>query len=227
MLDNLDHVAQQLSTWLHQRGEPLWCVEQLRPSSGGFSNITLLGTLSDPTHTQQRDVVVRIQPQMAAVYPDCDIQLQYRTMELLQSSGLPVPGLRGLELDSALLGAPFFIMDRLDGRVPQENPLYHLEGWLHDLPQDAARKHWFSGLQGVAELALLDWRALGFEFLLPPKGTTPLQQQLDYYARMLAWSESLSGQHYGLLHSGLQWLRAHQPPPGPVTLSWGDAKLGN
>jgi aminoglycoside phosphotransferase (APT) family kinase protein len=32
---------------------------------------------------------------------------------------------------------------------------------------------------------------------------------------------------YPHLHTALAWLRHHAPPAGPVSLSWGDAKLGN
>lgn len=227
MLEDMNQVAQQLSQWLHKQGQARTEVTQLRPSSGGFSNITLLARFSRAGGNDAQDMVIRVQPQTAAVYPDCDVRVQYRTMELLQSSGLPVPGLHGMETDSCVLGAPFFIMSRIDGKVPEENPLYHLEGWLHDLEPAAIRQHWFAGLDGVARLSRLDWRAQGFEFLLPPAGTTPLQQQLAYYRHMLQWSESLSGQHYEWLHRGLQWLERNQPSNEPLALSWGDAKLGN
>ena len=227
MLQDLNLVATQLSQWLRQRGEALTEVSDLRASSGGYSNITLLGTLRSAEGRAARDIVVRIQPQTAAVYPDCDVQLQYRTMELLQPSGLPVPPLYGLETHPQVLGAPFFIMGRLPGLVPAENPIYHLEGWLHDLPPEQVRQHWFAGLDGVAALSRLDWQALGFDFLLPPAGTTALQHQLGYYHHMLTWSESLSGEHYEWLHRGLAWLQQHQPQDEPLALSWGDAKLGN
>lgn len=227
MLQDMNRIAQQLSQWLHAQGQPRSEVTELQPSSGGYSNITLLATFSEPGGGDPQKVVIRIQPNTAAVYPDCDVQLQYRTMALLQSSGLPVPTLYGIETDSRILGAPFFIMGRIDGQVPAENPLYHLEGWLHDLDKASLRQHWFAGLDGIAQLAKLDWRAQGFDFLLPPSGTTPLQQQLAYYQHMLTWSESLSGQHYEWLHRGLQWLQKNQPQDEPLALSWGDAKMGN
>ena len=178
MLQDMNLLTQKLSQWLREQEQPRCEVAQLQPSSGGYSNITLLGSFSTPDGSDTQDVVVRIQPQTAAVYPDCDVRIQYRTMELLQSSGLPVPRLYGLETDASVLGAPFFIMGRIAGQVPAENPLYHLEGWLHDLDKASIRQHWFAGLDGVARLSRLDWRAQGFSFLLPPEGTTPLQQQL-------------------------------------------------
>ncbi|RGE46945.1 phosphotransferase family protein [Comamonas testosteroni] len=227
MLQDMNQIAQRLSQWLTAQGAPRSTVTQLKSSSGGYSNITLLATFSQPDGSDPLDMVVRIQPKTAAVYPDCDVRLQYRTMELLQNSGLPVPRLYGLELNPEVLGAPFFIMGRLEGQVPAENPLYHLEGWLHDLDTASIRRHWFAGIDGFAQLSKLDWKALGFSFLLPPAGTTPLQQQLAYYEHMLSWSESISGQHYEWLHRGLQWLQRHQPRNEPEALSWGDAKMGN
>lgn len=227
MLQDMTFVAEQLTHWLRTQGEAHSEVSELRPSSGGYSNITLLGTLRTPDGTSSRDIVVRIQPQGAAVYPDCDVQTQYRTMALLQNSGLPVPTLHGLETGTEPLGAPFFIMGRLPGRVPEENPLYHLEGWFNELTPDQQRQHWFAGVDGFAQLAQLDWQALGFDFLRPPPGTTPLQHQLAYYEHMLHWSEGLSGQPYELLRRGLKWLQQHQPQDEPIALSWGDAKLGN
>lgn len=227
MLEDMNQVALQLNQWLCAQGQSRTEVTQLRPSTGGFSNITLLATLSRPDGSDAHDVVIRVQPQTASVYPDCDVQVQYRTMKLLQTSGLPVPKLHGLETDGRILGSPFFIMSRIDGKVPQENPLYHLEGWLHDLDPAAIRQHWFAGLEGIARLSRLDWKKQGFNFLQPPAGSTPLQQQLAYYQNMLVWSESLSAQHYEWLHRGLQWLQKNQPSDEPQALSWGDAKLGN
>ena len=72
-----------------------------------------------------------------------------------------MPRLLGLETDPAALGAPFFLMERVAGRVPNENPLYHLEGWFHDLASEELRQYWFSGIDTVAAVARVDWRARG------------------------------------------------------------------
>lgn len=227
MLNDMKAVSGQLGDWLRARGRVGAEVLALQRSSGGYSNITLLGEMRLAAVAQAQGIVVRIQPEGAAVYPDCDVRAQYRTMELLQGSGLPVPPLLGLEKDASVLGAPFFIMGRLEGRVPDENPLYHLDGWFHDLTPEQLRRHWFAGVDGFAALARLDWRALGFSFLLPPESVTPLVRQLAYYEDMLRWSEGLSGRSYPLLWRTHEWLRAHQPRDEAIALSWGDAKLGN
>jgi aminoglycoside phosphotransferase (APT) family kinase protein len=223
----LQAVPEKLTAWLRERGNPGAEVFALHGSAGGYSNITLLGEMRLHASAPAQGIVVRIQPEGAAVFPDCDVRIQYQTMERLQGAGLPVPSLLGLETDAAVLGAPFFIMGRIDGQVPNENPPYHMDGWFHALAPDRLRQCWFAGVDGLSRLARLDWRALGFSFLLPAAGTSPLAQQLAYYENMLRWSEGLSGRSYALLWRAHAWLTVHQPRNEVVVLSWGDAKLGN
>ncbi|HOM12099.1 MAG TPA: phosphotransferase family protein [Rubrivivax sp.] len=230
MIDDLEDLAHRLEGWLlarHPERAPL-AVSQLKRSDAGYSNITVLGDLrwQHDGAAHSLPIVLRVQPQTSSVYPDCDIVRQYRVMQALAGSAVPVPRLLGLETDPAALGAPFFLMQRIEGRVPNENPLYHLEGWFHDLDTGALRQHWFNGIDTVAAIARLDWRALGLDFLQPPPGRTPLAHQLAYYRDAVAWAERL-GRPYPHLHAAFDWLHAHQPADEPVALSWADAKLGN
>lgn len=230
MIDDLDRLGGQLASWLAQRHPQRAPVQVtgLKRSDSGYSNITVLGALhwTVAGGAQTLPIVLRIQTQAASVFPDCDIARQYRVMQALAGSEVPVPALLGLEADATPLGAPFFVMARVDGRVPNENPLYHLEGWFHDLPAEALRRHWFSGIDTCAAVARVDWRARGLDFLLPPAGCTPLSHQLAYYRQAVTWAEQL-GRPYPHLHAGYAWLLANQPSDEPVALSWGDAKLGN
>jgi aminoglycoside phosphotransferase (APT) family kinase protein len=230
VFDDLDALGGTLARWFAGRHPDARdvAVAGLEKSSGGFSNITLLAELTWTRGRASRElgIAVRVQPLASAVYPDCDVRRQYRTMELLAGSEVPVPRLLGLEQDAAAIGAPFFVMERIDGQVPNENPLYHLEGWFHDLGDEAKRRHWFSAIDTLAALGRVDWRALGFDFLLPPAGRTALSHQLEYYRRHMEWAESL-GRPYPFLHQAYRWLLAHQPKDEPMSLLWGDAKLGN
>lgn len=230
MIEDLDRVAHLLSEWMSRRHPERAGLRAggLKRSDGGFSNITILGNLqwTEGGVAQSQDIVLRVQPQSSSVYPDCDIQRQYRVMEALAGSDVPVPRMLGLEAGSETLGAPFFVMERVAGRVPNENPLYHLEGWFHDLPKDLLRRHWFSGVETFATLARLDWRERGLGHMQPPAGRTALAQQLDYYRDAVAWAERLN-RPYPHLHAAYDWLVRNQPTGEPLVLSWGDAKLGN
>jgi aminoglycoside phosphotransferase (APT) family kinase protein len=220
-------LLEKINRWLAKQHGDRYHIAALSSANGGYSNITLMGELANVTTDDPSGIVVRIQPEGAAVFPDCDVQAQYQTMHLLKQAGLPVPSLLGLEMDPAVVGAPFFIMSRIQGHVPNENPLYHLEGWFHDLNPAEIKQCWFSGIEGLARLAKLDWQAAGFDFLRPSQGLTALAHQIQYYKNMLDWSEQLSGKHHALLGRCFNWLTANQPTTETLSLSWGDAKLGN
>lgn len=230
MIQDLEQVATRLAQWFVQR-DPAFArarVTGLQRSDAGYSNVTVLGRLewTEADRPQAQDIVLRVQPEANSVYPDCDIERQYRVMQALADSDVPVPTLLGMETDRALLGAPFFVMRRIAGRVPNENPLYHLAGWFHDLPQGALRRHWFAGIDAIAAIARVDWRARGLGFLQPPPGRSSLAQHLDDYRDAVRWAERLH-RPYPHLHGAYEWLVCHQPVDEPLALSWADAKLGN
>lgn len=228
----LDLAALQpaLADWLGRRhaDASAVAVSGLTQASGGYSNVTLTGELSWRRGgvPERGGIVVRMQPPGDAVFPDCDVARQYRTMQALAGSAVPVPALLGLQETASPIGAPFFVMRRVDGRVPNENPLYHQQGWLHDLDAGAQRAHWFAGIDTVAAVSRIDASAPAFDFLRPPPGVTPLAHGLAVGGRHLAWAERL-GRPYPALRAAERWLLAHQPGEQAVALSWGDAKLGN
>lgn len=217
-----------LSPWLQSQQPDLGRVRvtNWHRAEGGYSNVTLLGRIEHEHAQPPIDIVLRMQPQSHSVYPDCDIERQYRVMQALRDSEVPVPRLLGFEGDASILGAPFYVMTRVQGQVVAENPLYHQEGWLHDLPIALLRQHWFSGLATVAAIARVDWRARGLEHLAPQAGMNALSSQLAYYHRAVQWAEQLH-RPYPHLHRAYEWLLAHQPQESVLALSWGDAKLGN
>lgn len=227
---DLDALRVSLAEWLGRQPADASEVQVsgLTQAPGGYSNVTLMAELiwRRAGVPERCGIVVRMQPQGDAVFPECDLPRQYRTMHALAGSAVPVPALLGLQTDASAIGAPGFVMRRADGRVPNENPLYHLEGWLHDLDPEALRAHWFGGIDTLANVSRVDWRTPAFEFLRPPQGVTPLAHLLSVSGRHLAWAEGL-GRPYPALRAAERWLLAHQPGDQPVALSWGDAKLGN
>lgn len=223
-----DRLDSHLRRWLAQRvglGGLVPRPGTWQRADGGFSNITLMGEIQQDGQSPQ-PVVLRLQAAEAAVFPDTDLARQYRVMAALQGSAVPVPALLGYESDQDLLGCPFYLMERVAGRVPNENPQYHLSGWFHDLAPEQQAVCWMTGIDTLGAVARVDWRERGLDLLAPPDGISPLQAQLDYYRDALAWAEAL-GRPYPHLREGLGWLETHQPQDEPVALSWGDAKLGN
>lgn len=218
------------SRWPDRRGLE---VKDVRLPSQGFSNETWLLDLEweRDGEFKRMPAVLRLQPSELALFPSYDLSLQYRCMERLAGSDIPVPRLFGCALtDDAAgnpFGRPFYVMEHLPGRTPGENPPYHLAGWLHDLPPARRRAVWLNGVEMMARVNRLDCAAYDFSFLdHRTSGETPLDHQLRDSRAFLVWAESLA-EPYPLLRAALHWLEANRPQGGPIGLCWGDPKLGN
>ncbi|HEX2484144.1 MAG TPA: phosphotransferase family protein [Myxococcota bacterium] len=205
-------------------------VRDLRaPESSGFSNDTLLFELETegPRGPKREPLVLRIAPTGFQVFPEYDLALQYRAMSLLAKTDVPVPRVRWLEADDrGLLGAPFYLMDRVEGRVPTDRPPYHTGGWMTEITPSERAAIWWGGIDCMARVHRLDPEAVGFGFLARPElGPTPFRQQLAYYERYLEWAAR--GLPQPTIEAALAWLRASEPDDPRTVLLWGDARIGN
>ncbi len=103
------------------------------PAATGFSNETLLfdATWTEGGERRTEKLVLRVKPTRHTVFLESDFEHQYRVLEALGAGGhVRVPTMRWFEEDDKWLGAPFFVMDRVDGRAPGDSPPYTMEGWL-------------------------------------------------------------------------------------------------
>ena len=63
-----------------------------------------------------------------------NLEKQYELISLIaERSDVPVPHLAWLESDPSFLDQPFFVMHRVDGRVPTDIPPYAMDGWVREL----------------------------------------------------------------------------------------------
>jgi aminoglycoside phosphotransferase (APT) family kinase protein len=222
----------QLASWLERRlpasAQPRLS-ELTTPTASGFSNDTLLCDLAwrEGGRERSESLVVRVQPTGFQVFPEYDLALQVRTLELLASTDVPVPRALWFEPeDRSVLGAPFYVMARVAGRVPTDQPPYHSGGWMTEASPEEREAIWWGGIECIAKIHRLDWKGLGFGFLEKPElGDTGLERQLEYYRRYLAWAAR--GEAQPTIEAALAWLEAHAPAGEPTVLCWGDARIGN
>ncbi len=229
---DLDLTARRLRDWISARlpGAQDLHVSDLRaPSDTGFSSETLLFALDYRAEGEARheELVVRLEPRGLNVFPSYDMGLQFRVMKVLGETDVPVPRMRWLEEDEAALGVPFYVMDRVEGIVPTDNPPYHSGGWISELPPEQREALWWNGLGAMTRVHKVDWRGLGFEALLdqPERGDTPLEQQLHYYDEYFSWG--MDRARHPRIQAGLDYLHANRPAEPPVGLCWGDSRLAN
>jgi aminoglycoside phosphotransferase (APT) family kinase protein len=229
---NLEQDGRKFEAWLRRqlpRAESLALTPLVAPTSSGFSNETLLcqAEWREGGVRRSESLVVRIQPIGYQVFPEYDMARQFETMRLLAKTDVPVPRVLWLETeDASIFGAPFYVMAKVEGRVPTDQPPYHVGGWMTEIPPAERRAIFLGGFEAMARIHRLDLDATGFGFLRRPElGTDGLAQELAYYERYLAWASG--GREQPIADAALDWLRTNQPAGEHEGIVWGDARIGN
>ncbi|MBK6286324.1 MAG: phosphotransferase family protein [Pseudomonadales bacterium] len=233
--ESLRACQQKFHLWVQERlGEvdDLRLSEFTAPGASGFSNATLFTTLSYRQHGEAitRRIVIRIAPASRDSYPvfrSYDIPLQYDVMKALgESSDVPVPRMLWKELDTAIFGEVFYVMEHIEGQIPSDNPPYPTEGFVKDASPAQREAMWWSGLEAMARLHRLDWKKAGLGFLAwPDDGRSAIDHYLAKCEQDLEWASA--GREQPLLESTLEWLKRNKPVGEPEAISWGDARVGN
>jgi aminoglycoside phosphotransferase (APT) family kinase protein len=203
------------------------------PAFTGFSNESLIfdATWTEGGEARSAGYVIRVQPTAHTIFLESDFDFQYKVMRALaENTDVPLPPVLWWEDDVSVLGAPFFVMGKVEGRVPADNPPYTQMGWVIDDATPEFREQMvFTGLDAMADIHAADWRGLGLEFLHKPQyGAIGLDQQLNYYAKSFDWAAGALGQPQPVAEPGLEWCLANRPPGDEhIALSWGDARINN
>jgi aminoglycoside phosphotransferase (APT) family kinase protein len=200
------------------------------PAFTGFSNETLLfdAEWSASGERQRQGMVARVKPTGYTIFLESVFEEQYRVMEALgQHTDVLVPKVIGYERDESTLGAPFFVMEKVEGRIPEDSPPFHAGGWVTEIEPAGRESMWWSGIEQMARVHRVDWRTLGLDFLDDStRGRLGLDQQLNYYAEYLEWAAG--GRPQPVTEAAFEWLQRNRPTTDePIGLCWGDARIGN
>ncbi|MFD7665128.1 phosphotransferase family protein [Streptomyces sp. NPDC059788] len=239
-----EDVTRRLSAWLATRLPGASAVAATVPATNGMSSETLLFDIDHP-RPPVRSCALRLAADPAAytVFPTYDMARQYRTMRLVaEHTDVPVPRALWLEEDPAPLGAPFFVMERAEGRVPPDVMPYTYEGsWLY-AATDAERAELEAATVSVLARIHDQVPVKEAEFLALPGSGSALRRHVAAQRAYYAWVVD-GRQPSPLIERGFAWLADHWPAepveagdshgtaPAAGTddtvLTWGDARIGN
>ena len=127
----------------------------------------------------------------------------------------------GYEADPGVVGAPFFVMEKIDGVIPTDRPSWATEGFIVDAEPAQRRVLWERTVRMMAELHRLPARAVSIP--AHRRDESGVGDCLDYWMRSLRWAES--AEPVPLAHECEDWLLANLPEV--TALSWGDSRLPN
>lgn len=185
---------------------------RLERIGGGQSNPTFFLGFGDAP----AGYVLRKPPAATGLVPGAHaVDREVRILRALSSTAVPVPRVAYFHAEPDLIGTPFYVMERLHGRILP---------WLRSPGVAAAERHEMilRMADALAALHRLDWRALGLEGYGKPGG---------FFARQL---ERLKRQWQALPRATdpamarvSAWLAANVPNDDLTTIAHGDFRIGN
>jgi len=143
------------------------------------------------------------------------VDREFRVLQALAATDVPVPSVRFYHPDPDIVGTPFYVMDRLEGRV------FH-DAAMPDVDPADRRAMYLSVAAMLARLHDVDWTAAGLADFGRPG---------NYYARQIArWTrqyETTRFREIPELTRLAAWLPAHLPADETTTIVHGDYRVGN
>lgn len=184
---------------------------QLERVGGGQSNPTFFVSFAGGAR-----YVLRKPPAAQGLAPGAHaVDREFRVLQALRDSEVPVPEALLFHADPALIGTPFYLMRRLEGRIL---PWMNTPG-----VEPAERRAMILDLvDTLARLHRVDWRACGLADYGKPGRF--FARQLERLARQWQALAPTAGADAQCL---LAWLQANLPDDDHTTLVHGDFRIGN
>ena len=189
--------------------------------SGGTSNVVLT------IDRGGQQMVLRRPPAIPPPGAEKGVLREARVLTALNATDVPHPVCHGACADPAVIGAPFYVMERVQGWAPNLRD----EKIVYEPPFDTLPCAYgipFAVLDGLIALANVDYRAIGLGDFGKPEGF--LARQVDRWAGQLASYKQrygYAGRHLPGYAETEAWLRANVPPREVSGIIHGDVGTPN
>jgi aminoglycoside phosphotransferase (APT) family kinase protein len=180
------------------------------PIGEGHSNVTFL---LERGGTQ---LVLRRPPRPPLPPSAHDVLREARLLRALRATPARVPPVLAVCGDPAVIGAPFYLMERLEGDVIVSRVPDALDN------ESERRRIGEELIDALVEIHGVDWRAVGLEGFGKPTGY--LQRQLRRFGGL--WEINKTRDIPAIERVG-EWLAQQLPESGEATIVHGDYRLGN
>lgn len=170
----------------------------LRQFAGGASNLTYQLDIGD------RSMILRRPPSGTKPKSGHDMHREYRVLSALHGH-FPCPRPLVYCDDATLIGAPFYVMEKLEGVILRRDPPKAL-----DYSPEQARQLCLNLVDTLVQLHELDYAEIGLGDLGRPEGYVQRQVEgwCDRFAK--AWTDDVPK-----CEAIMAWLKAHRPDDSP------------
>ncbi len=189
------------------------------PDNGSARMERITGGQSCPTYRLDwgdRRLILRKQPDGPILKGAHAVDREFRVLSALSDTDVPVPGPLFFQDDPTTIGTPFYVMDRIDGRILTDTT-------LAALPVADRRPIWIAVAETLAALHKVRPEAIELQDYGRPG---------NYFERQIArWDRQYRASPSGpdpVIERVHDWLSRNVPPDdGQVAICHGDFRLGN
>jgi len=143
-----------------------------------------------------------------------DVLREARLLSAVQDADVRTPRVLATCDDESVIGAPFYVMELVEGDVLTTELPPSLEGQGARIGEEL--------VDALIEVHAVDWRACGLEGYGKPTGY--LERQLRRFGGL--WEHNRT-RELPVLEQVTAWLAEHLPESGTATIVHGDYRLGN
>lgn len=207
MTKSIDALA--LASWLERNLDGFRRPLEWRRFGGGQSNPTY------QLETPSNFYVLRAKPSGALLPSAHAIDREFRVMRALEQTQVPVPRMLAYCDDAAIIGAPFYVMSHVEGRIFWDPALPGLS------PQE--RRAMYDDVNRcIVALHSIDPTTVGLADFGRPGHY--LERQIARWTRQYLAAEK---QPIEAMRRLIEWLPSHLPSPGGTAIVHGDLRLDN
>ena len=195
-----------------------------RPEMGGSAgSLGFKARVDEGQGYETKDFFIRFESMGDKAFKSYDFPGQFRTLQVLADTMVPVPRVLYLDPDGGTLGTPGFVMEKLEGEVPSD---VYQTGVLGQASSEEQRKMVFEVVETLADIHSLDWRTLGFDFLQPENlmGGNWIDHELNRIWENICWG---CPERIPRAEPIYRWLLDNQPRDEAIVLNHGDANYTN
>lgn len=209
----------RLAAFLQAQTNRRWTLGAFTRYAVGFSWITFGFGASEEGVEGERGLILRLGPPYGLFAPYSALP-QHAALRLLEGTNVPAPRSYWWSDDASILGAPFFVSERIAGSAP----VPWVSGSSAGFEEGYRRRIGAQFVSALAGLHTCEWQGKqGFTDSGITCDNAALRQVDEWEANRERWAF----RPYPMLTWAMRWLRRNLPVAPRVSLIHGDYRLGN
>ncbi len=173
----------------------------------------------------EHEIIIRKEPEGGLHGTKYDASIEYRVLTALNKIDLAVPETYWYEPDPEVMGHPFYVMEKVEGKIPFPPPVTFNSDFQLFASDEERLGVAHDFVKNLAGIHTADWKALELDFLGDPgPGTGSALKQVEHWEDKMAYSGF--GNKPALVYAAC-WFRDNLVENDKPAIVHGDYRSGN